>query len=72
MVRCDKLIRRSMTVRDVRQQYPHSRSIFEESGFLEICDECSIEVVRKRQVAPTYQIIDALNSAFVAGGSSRE
>jgi hypothetical protein len=62
MLRFDKLVRSSMTVRDIKQQYPQTVSIFEEYGFRSICDDCSIEVVAQRQGLRTFEIVDALNS----------
>ena len=72
MLRFDKLIRPSMTVREVKQQHPHTSTIFEEFGFRPICDDCSIEVVARRQGLRTIEIIDALNSAIVPHGGYRE
>jgi hypothetical protein len=72
MLRFDKLIRPSMTVRDVKQKYPGSSAIFEQYGFRSICDECSIEVVAKRQGLPASEVVDALNSALLANGGFQE
>ena len=72
MLRFDKFIRPSMTVRDVKQQYPHTDVIFEEFGFRSICDDCSIEVVAQRQGLRTFEVIDALNWAIVPGPGNRE
>ena len=65
MLRFDKLIRASMTIRDVKQQYPYTADIFEGFGFRPICDDCSIEVVARRQGLKSSEIIDALNTAIV-------
>ena len=72
MLRFDKLIRPSMTVRDVKQQYPGSSAIFEQFGFRSICDDCSIEVVAKRQGLSTLEIVDALNSGVATKGGFQE
>jgi hypothetical protein len=55
-----------MTIRDVKQKYPDTRTIFEEFGFRPICDDCSIELVARRQGLPSFEIIDALNAAIVS------
>ena len=65
VLRFDKFIRSSMTVRDVKQKYPHTSLIFEEFGFREICDDCSIDVVAQRQGLATFEIVDALNRAIL-------
>ena len=49
MLRFDKLIRASMIVRDVKQQYPQTVAVFEQFGFRSICNDCTIEVVAQRQ-----------------------
>ena len=64
MLTFDKLIRSSMTVRDVRQQYPDADAIFEQFGFRSACDDCSIEVVANRQGLPPLEVINALNVAI--------
>ena len=65
MLRFDKLIGLSMTIREVKQQYPHTMQIFEEFGFRSICDDCSIDSVPRRQGLSTFGIIDALNRSIV-------
>ena len=65
VLRFDKFIRSSMIVRDVKQMYPHTVSIFEEFGFRAICDDCSIDVVAQRQGLATFAIVDALNQAIL-------
>ena len=64
MIRFDRLIRASMTIRDVKQRYPFTADIFEGFGFRPVCDDCSIEVVARRQGLPSAEIIDALNTAI--------
>jgi len=70
MLTFDKLIRSSMTIRDVRQQYPGTGEIFEQFGFRPVCDDCSIEVVAKRQGLPPLEVINALNVAIAWTPSS--
>ena len=49
MLPFDRFIRPSMTVRDVKTQYPGTRAIFEALGFRDACDDCSIEIAARRQ-----------------------
>jgi len=72
MLRFDRFIRPSMTIREVKQQYPDTNPIFEQFGFRPICDDCSIEVVAQRQGLPAYEIIEALDHAIVPSGGYRE
>ena len=72
MLRFDQLIRPSMTIRDVRQRYPQTSTIFEEFGFRSSCDDCSIEVVAKRQGLQSLAVVDALNNAIVGEGSDQK
>ncbi len=70
MLTFDKLIRSSMTLRDVRQQYPDTGAIFEQYGFRSVCDDCSIEVVANRQGLPPLEVVNALNMAIAWTPSS--
>jgi hypothetical protein len=72
MLRFDKFIRPSMTIRDVKQQHPSTSAIFEEFGFRSICDDCSIEVVAQRQGLATFEIIDALNLSIFPPAGDRK
>jgi hypothetical protein len=65
MLSFDRLIRSSMTIREVRRQYPETQPVFEEFGFRPPCDDCSIELVARRQGLPSFEIVDALNVAIV-------
>ncbi len=67
MFRFDRLIRPSMTVRDIKTQYPQTVRVFEELGFREVCDDCAIEVVARRQGLSTPDVIDALNCSLFQG-----
>jgi len=64
MLRFDQLIRPSMTIRDVKQKFPQTSRIFEEFGFRTICDDCSIEVVSRRQGLKSLDVVDALNTSI--------
>jgi len=66
MLRFDHLIRPSMTIREVKIQFPQTVAIFDEFAFRTICDDCSIEVVARRQGLTPADIVDALNRAALA------
>jgi hypothetical protein len=72
MLRFDKLVRSSMTVRDVKRQYPNTSSTFEEFGFRSVCDDCSIEVVAQRQGLMPIEIINALNTVIDSAEGAQE
>ena len=72
MLRFDQLIRSSMTVRDVKRQYPSTGSTFEEFGFRSVCDDCSIEVVAQRQGLMPIEIINALNMVIASAAEARK
>ena len=72
MLPFDRCIRPSMTVRDVKTQYPGTGPIFEGFGFRDVCDDCSIEVVARRQGIAVFQVVDALNQAIAGIAGSTE
>ena len=61
MFRFDCLIRSSMTVGDVKLQYPQTVPVFERYGFRDVCDECAIELVARRQGLSPLDVVDELN-----------
>jgi hypothetical protein len=61
MFRFDRLIRSSMTVGDVKLEYPQAVLIFERYGFRDVCDDCSIEIVARRQGLSPLEVVDELN-----------
>lgn len=63
MFRFDELIRPAMTVRDVRLKHPATAAVFERLGFRDICDDCSIEVVARKQGLSSADVVSALNTA---------
>jgi hypothetical protein len=72
MLPFDRFIRPSMTIRDVKAKHPGTRLIFESFGFREVCDDCSIEIVARRQGINVFQVVDALNWAITATPGSPE
>ena len=63
MFRFDKLIRRDMIVRDVKQQYPKTIAVFEQFRFHPVCDDCDIGTVARKNGLEIPTLIDALNAA---------
>ena len=63
MFRFDRLIRRDMLIRDVKQQHPATVEIFEEFGFRASCDECDIETVSRKNGLDSREVVDRLNRA---------
>jgi len=63
VLRFDRLIRRDMLIRDVKQQHPATVSVFEELGFRSPCDDCDIETVCRKTGVNSVDVIDRLNRA---------
>ena len=71
MFRFDVLIRSSMTVGDVKLKYPQTASIFERYGFRDVCDDCPIELVARRQGLSSLDVVDELNRALFSNPRDR-
>jgi hypothetical protein len=63
MFRFDRLIRRDMIVRDVKQRYPQTAPIFESFGFHPVCDDCDIATGARRSGVNPTDVVEALNQA---------
>jgi hypothetical protein len=63
MFRFDRLIRRDMLVRDVKQQHPTTVPVFDELGFRSPCDDCDIQTVARKNGLDSVDVIDRLNRA---------
>ena len=63
MFRFDRLIRRDMLIRDVKQQHPATLEVFEELGFRSSCDDCDIHTVARKQGLDSRDVVDRLNRA---------
>jgi hypothetical protein len=64
MFRFDRLIRPSMTVREISSRYPETAEVFETLGFRSICADCALETVAKRQNLSTDDVLSALQLAI--------
>ncbi len=60
-MRFDAMIRAGMTVREVKVKYPGTAEVFDEYGFRDACDDCSIEVVARKYGLRPEEIVDKLN-----------
>jgi hypothetical protein len=63
MFRFDRLIRRDMVVRDVKQRHPQTVPIFEAFRYRPSCDDCDIETVARKNGLDVRDVLDALNGA---------
>jgi hypothetical protein len=63
MFRFDQLIRRDMIIRDVKQRYPQTASLFEQFRFHSVCDDCDIGTVARKNGLNLPDVLDALNAA---------
>jgi hypothetical protein len=63
MFRFDRLIRRDMIVRDVKQRYPQTAVIFERFGLRPVCDDCDIRMGARRSGVNDTDLLEALNQA---------
>jgi hypothetical protein len=63
MFRFDRLIRRDMVVRDVKQAHPETIPIFEGFRYRASCDDCDIETVARKNGLKVPDVVEALNQA---------
>jgi hypothetical protein len=63
MFRFDQLIRRDMIIRDVKQRHPQTIPVFEQFRFRDVCDDCDIETVARKNGLKTPDVLEALNQA---------
>ena len=72
MFRFDRLIRRDMIIRDVKQRHPETVPIFEALHFRTPCDDCDIETVARKNGLNTLDVIEALNQAAFSTNTESE
>ncbi|HMC62101.1 MAG TPA: hypothetical protein VKJ01_23100 [Candidatus Solibacter sp.] len=63
MFRFDRLIRRDMIVRDVKQLYPETIPVFEQLHYRPACDDCDIETVARKNGIKVQDVVETLNQA---------
>jgi len=61
MFRFDQLIRRDSMVRDVKQRYPQTVEVFQQLHFRDVCDDCDIETVARKNGLDVRDVVEALN-----------
>jgi hypothetical protein len=66
MFRFDRLIRRDMLIRDVKQQFPVTVEVFEQMGFRSACDDCDIQTVARKNGLDYRDVVNRLNQAAFA------
>jgi hypothetical protein len=71
MFRFDRMIRRDMIVRDVKQSHPETVPVFEEMGFRSSCDDCDIETVARKNGIASQDVLAALNQAAFGSNAGR-
>ena len=71
MFRFDRMIRRDMIVRDVKQSHPETVPVFEEMGFRSSCDDCDIETVARKNGIASQDVLAALNQADFGSNAGR-
>ena len=72
MFRFDHLIRRDMVIRDVKQQHPQTVELFDQFHFRNVCDDCTIETVARKNGLNVRDVVDALNQAAFGPGENTE
>jgi len=48
-------------VRDVKQRYPQTVEVFQQLHFRDVCDDCDIETVARKNGLDVRDVVEALN-----------
>ena len=64
MFRFTDLVQGGEIVRDVKQQYPETESVFEHFGLRPSCFDCSIEMAARKVGAPCEDLLVEVNTAI--------
>ncbi|MBZ5562818.1 MAG: DUF1858 domain-containing protein [Acidobacteriia bacterium] len=64
MLRFTDLVRGSETVREIKQKYPETASVFESFGLRESCFDCSIEMAARKVGASLEDLLVEVNKAI--------
>jgi hypothetical protein len=70
MLRFDRMVQASMTVGEVKLQFPQTASVFERYGFRDVCDGCSIQAVACRQGLSPMEVVNELNRLLLIMNST--
>ena len=64
MLQFTDLVRAGETVREIKQKYPETGSVFDQFGLRPSCDDCSIEMSARKVGAPLEDLLVKVNSAI--------
>jgi len=64
MLQFTDLVRGGEAVRDIKQSYPETASVFEKFGLRPSCDECSIEMAARKVGAAFEDLLVEVNTAI--------
>jgi hypothetical protein len=64
MLRFTDLVRGGEIVREVKQKFPETESVFEKFGLRESCYDCSIEMAARKAGASFEDLLVAVNTAI--------
>jgi len=64
MLQFTDLVRGGEAVRDVKQTYPETATVFEKFGLRTSCDDCSIEMAARRVGASFEDLLVEVNTAI--------
>ncbi len=64
MLRFTDLVRGSETVREIKQKYPETASVFESFGLRESCFDCSIVMAARKVDASLEDLLVEVNKAI--------
>ncbi len=69
MFRFTDLIQKNRTVREIEQQYPQTKDIFEELSVRESCRDCSLAQAAERRGINPEDLADRLNTVLFGANS---
>ena len=64
MVQFTDLVRGSETVREVKQKFPETESVFERFGLKPSCEDCSIDMAARKVDASCEDLLVQVNAAI--------
>ncbi len=64
MFRFTDLVHKNRTVREIEQQFPQTKEIFEELSIRESCRDCSLAQTAERMGMNPEDLVDRLNAAL--------
>jgi len=64
MLQFTDLVRGGETVRDIKQKFPETASVFDQFGLRPSCDDCSIEMAARKVAASFEDLLVEINKAI--------